>query len=69
MWTCALCGTGNIDDHDYCTVCGTKNPQLEDNYCDNHRCGHYKEILDDSEQRYCGFCGSLTVYGEKLGNR
>lgn len=66
MWACPNCNNRNDDDHSFCIVCGKKNPQLMDNHCSDLTCEHYNDILDDSKQRYCGFCGALTVYGQEF---
>lgn len=63
---CPNCGAAIPDGDDFCGSCGTHRIELSQNYCINKLCERYKQPLDNLEQMYCGKCGKLTAYGNKI---
>ncbi len=66
MWTCARGHTENKDDDPFCIECGLPKPKPSDNHCSNPNCQAYQVILPSPTQKYCGKCGSATIYWKKI---
>lgn len=68
MWICNSCHTENEDNDIFCIECSTAKtakPVLG-NHCSNPECMAYHTILPNSEQKYCGKCGSPTTYQKEI---
>ncbi len=66
MWICNGCNTQNSDKHEFCIECALPKTRPSENHCSNPACTHYDEILENPEQKYCGFCGTATIYWKKI---
>lgn len=65
LTACSNCGCSIPDNDDFCSMCGTHRPVLEDNYCLNKQCDRFK-IPIKRDLVYCGKCGKPTVLGIKI---
>ena len=66
MLTCKTCHTENLDDDGFCIECGLVKSEISTNHCSNPECKFHNVILPNPKQKYCGKCGSLTTYYEKI---